>query len=59
MTRQTITKMPWGKYKGEALEDLPTSYIIWVLENCNRLQAGLVEELENQLKLRNGEGVER
>lgn len=26
-------RMPWGKYKGELLEDVPSSYLLYTLEN--------------------------
>lgn len=58
MGRQRITHMPWGKFKGEPIEDLPTDYINWVLQQ-DWLRADLAEELENQLQLRDGKGVER
>ena len=25
--------MPWGKYKGEKMADVPASYLIWIYEN--------------------------
>lgn len=28
-------KMPWGKYKGYDIEDLPTDYLKWLAENCD------------------------
>jgi len=55
-------KMPFGKHKGEALEDIPTDYLAWLSET---LEAGkynndaLIVEIENQIKLRGGEGVSR
>lgn len=58
MGRQRITHMLWGKFKGEPIEDLPTDYINWVLQQ-DWLRADLAEELENQLQLRDGKGVER
>lgn len=27
------TKMPWGKYKGYFLKDLPTDYVKWAIQN--------------------------
>lgn len=52
-------QMPFGKYKGEELENIPVDYIEWVLENVENLNWRLEEELQNQLKLKNGEGVVR
>lgn len=26
-------KMPWGKFKGDYLTDIPSSYIMWLLDN--------------------------
>lgn len=51
--------MPFGKHKNELLEDLPKEYIEWVLANVENLHWRLEEELQNQLKLKNGEGVSR
>ena len=28
-------KMPWGKYDGEDMEDIPISYLKWLEENCD------------------------
>lgn len=39
--------MPFGKYKGEYLEDIPTSYLIWVLENCHSIKLNLRNAIEN------------
>ena len=25
--------MPWGKYKGETLENIPASYLLWLEDN--------------------------
>jgi uncharacterized protein len=40
------TKMPYGKYEGKYLIDLPEYYIVWL--NNNRLPKG---QLGEQLKL--------
>ena len=50
--------MPFGKYKGQELDDIPEDYIQWCLENCT-LTYQLEEEMENQLRLKRGEGVIR
>lgn len=52
-------KMPFGKHKGEFIEDLPKDYIEWVLGNCDFLRDDLREELENQILLSEGKGVVR
>lgn len=30
-----FTKMPWGKYKGRYIKDLPDDYIKWCIINWN------------------------
>lgn len=50
--------MPFGKHKGELIEDLPTDYIEWLLTECD-LRPALQKELENQLKAREGAGIIR
>jgi len=27
-------KMPWGKYKGRDIEDLPSGHLLWLAKNC-------------------------
>lgn len=49
-------KMPFGKYKGQDLEDIPDGYLQWVAENVTT-HAPLVKEAEAQLTMRKGEGV--
>lgn len=51
-------KMPFGKYKGQELENIPEDYLRWCLETCT-LNFALGEEMENQLKLKEGKGVIR
>ncbi len=34
-TRDGTRKMPFGKYKGKAIEDLPTSYLKWMVEKLD------------------------
>lgn len=52
-------KMPFGKYKGQDVEDVPTGYLLWLLENGNNVPISLIKEMENQLNLREGKGVLR
>jgi uncharacterized protein (DUF3820 family) len=51
--------MPFGKHKGELIENLPTDYINWCLENLEKLSLQVRNEMENQLVLREGKGVVR
>lgn len=48
-------RMPFGKYAGQDLEDLPDSYLQWVAENVEGHDA-LVKECEDQLAMREGAG---
>ena len=47
--------MPWGKHKGEQLEDLDDGYLRWIAENVTS-DAALVKEAEEQLTMREGGG---
>jgi uncharacterized protein (DUF3820 family) len=53
--------MPFGRYKGARLEDVPSSYLEWALENWMETagRKELLAEMQNQLTLRRGEGVAR
>ena len=51
-------RMPWGKHKGEPMEDLPSDYLLWLAENVTGSDA-VVREAEAQLQLREGRGVSR
>jgi len=46
--------MPWGKYKGEPLTAVPSSYLCWVLEDSNASPA-LKADVENELADRFGD----
>lgn len=51
-------KMPFGKYKGQQLEDIPEDYLQWALENCTLTNA-LATEMESQLAAKQGQGIGR
>lgn len=51
-------KMPWGRYKGQPIEDVPTDYLEWLAENISGSDE-LIREAERQLLLRAGHGVPR
>jgi uncharacterized protein (DUF3820 family) len=52
-------RMPFGKHKGEALEDIPSGYLEWCLSAMERLEPKLQEEMEAQIQMRRGEGAVR
>lgn len=54
-----LLTMPFGKHKGQLIEDLPLDYIMWCLENVDRLSPNIRNEMENQVLLKEGKGVKR
>lgn len=41
--------MPWGKHKGEDIEDIPSGYLRWLAENCqDDLIATLADDEYNE-----------
>lgn len=38
--------MPFGKYKGKELGDIPVDYLEWVLANCNRISPRLKRAIQ-------------
>ena len=54
-----MLRLPFGKHKGELLEDIPSDYLTWLLENVEDLREELKMEAENQLAMQRGEGVVR
>ena len=43
-------KMPWGKHKGKDLEDIPSSYIKWLSEECDN--ETIAEEADEEWQFR-------
>lgn len=41
--------MPFGKHKDEKIESIDTSYLVWVVENLDELDAGLYDAIEEEL----------
>ena len=39
-------KMPFGKYKGRDIRDIPLGYLEWLLENVDNLTANQRREIE-------------
>lgn len=54
--------MPFGKYSGEPVDDIPSGYLQWALETWEfktpeRIK--LMEEMQAQLDAREGKGIVR
>lgn len=39
------TRMPFGKYRGKPLEDVPRNYLKWLLANCENASPALLAEV--------------
>lgn len=52
-------RMPFGKHKGELIENLPEDYLHWCLKNVEDLSPALQEEMEKQLSMKRGGGASR
>lgn len=44
--------MPWGKYKGDLIADVPSSYVVWLLDNGKVDDPHLAHELAVELRRR-------
>jgi len=49
------TKMTFGKFRGEYVENLPSAYLEWCLLNIEG-HDDLLEEMQRQLDMRHGLG---
>ena len=45
-------RMPFGKHKGQEIDDLPTDYLRWMIKNLTDLSYSLRTALEDQLEIR-------
>jgi exodeoxyribonuclease X len=50
-TASPVGKMPFGKYKGQAIKEVPIGYVKWMLGNIHNLQPSLHSALTNRLKV--------
>jgi hypothetical protein len=46
--------MPFGRHRGEPLEQVPFDYLTWVLRGCERLDPWLRKAIEAELEQRVG-----
>lgn len=48
-------RMPFGKYRGQELSEVPESYLCWVLDNCERIGPTLRQAIEGVLGVESAE----
>lgn len=46
------TVMPFGKYRGKTIEEIPSSYLRWISNDCKTASDDLIEEADNELSFR-------
>jgi hypothetical protein len=51
-----MLNMPFGKYKGELIEDIPTDYLRWLFRECN-LRPPLRYAVERELAIRRADAA--
>jgi uncharacterized protein (DUF3820 family) len=44
--------MPFGKYKGRRLDEIPIDYLIWCVNNIDSLDSALFMEMKNLIHAR-------
>lgn len=49
-TAQPLSKMPFGKYKGRAISELPMDYVEWMLANIHGMNPSLYTALQKRLQ---------
>jgi hypothetical protein len=45
-------RMPWGKYRGLLLSEIPTGYLYWLLDRADAAGAGLKSSALEELRRR-------
>lgn len=50
-------KMPWGKYRGDFIADIPSSYLVWLLDNGKVGDTLLARELAVEMTKRMAEYI--
>jgi uncharacterized protein (DUF3820 family) len=49
MPKRGTLRMPWGKHAGKRLDEIPMSYLEWVLQNCRNIPGRLRTAIAKQL----------
>jgi Putative quorum-sensing-regulated virulence factor len=50
--------MPWGKYKGVPLQEVPSDYLLWCLDNAQNMGRNLRDAIRTHLGLPPEPGVD-
>jgi uncharacterized protein (DUF3820 family) len=50
-----MSVMPFGKFKGYQLEHVPSSYLVFVAEQCENVEPGLLYEVRQEVAKRYGQ----
>lgn len=48
-------KMPWGKFKGKDIEEIPSGYLKWLAENCDNDSIAMEADKEWQWREKNNQ----
>lgn len=52
MAGSEAVRMPWGKYRGKLLTDIPTSYLLWVVREASYAKPKLKKAIVKLLRQR-------
>ena len=52
-----LTIMPFGKYEGQDIENVPSSYLLWLAENCDREDVRRAADKEYRFREKHGTHV--
>lgn len=58
----SATRMPWGKYQGRLLAEIPLSYLTWLIEECDlqpALRSAICAALRDRLLPLVGAGADQ
>ena len=47
-------KLPYGKFKGEDIEDIPSGYLYWLAQNCEDDRIATEADEEYRFRTDNG-----
>lgn len=48
-------RLPWGKYKGQEIDSIPSDYLRWLAENCDNDRIATAADEEYNWREHTGE----